>query len=407
MLHPVVALPLLALAVCAGAQAQQPGVPQQPGAPEEILEKVDPYTRGGKEELTRAGYESLGPFHWADGIETRDIEEALGLRLLWVETAHLKIGSTLPTYELPPDDREREKFKEELGRLAKRLPRVRSGVTRIDPWLRLHLYAQRLEEQYAAFEARFGLKDSDFEPLPAGASATRPDFGPGRYLGQPLKFTVLLTHKIAPLARFGKRWLGVEEQAFYCGPLAGGTWYAGASAEPLKKIGAEFDSVLHATIVYALVGNLCDGFRGTSHMQPLWWRHGLALCASRAVEDRWSIHVQRIETGKEADAGRWDTRLRALVENRFVPSWDEMLAWPEDAKLEAPQHMSAWSRVAWLLGQEQADLHGFLLAMSEHPAESVAPNEQAARALQAGFGKSTAELDEAWRKWVLKKYAKR
>jgi hypothetical protein len=400
------ALLWIAPAVSAVAQAQQPGVTPQPGAPEEVFEKVDPYTRGAKADLARAGYESLGPFHWADGIETKDIEETLGIRILWVETAHLKIGSTLPSYELPPDDREREKLKEELGRLGKRLPRVRQ-VTKIDPWLRLHLYAQRLEEQYAGFEARFGLKDADFEPQSGAAEAARPDLGPGRYLGQPLKFTVLLTHKIAPLARFCKRWIGNEEQGYYQALLPGGSWFAGASSEPLKNIGAEFDSVLHATIVHALVENLCDGFRGTGRMQPLWWRHGLALCCSRAVEDRWSIHVPRIDTGSEADAGRWDIRLRALVENRFVPTWNEMLAWPQDEKLEAPQHMAAWSRVSWLLGLEKADLHAFLLDMSQHADDSVASIDPAAHALQTAFGKNPAELDEAWRKWVLKKYPKR
>ena len=404
MLLLIAALQLLALPL--SVEAQQPGVPQLPGAPEEVFEKIDPYTRGAKDELARAGYASLGPFHWANGIETQDIEETLGIRILWVETAHLKIGSTLPTYEVPSaDEREKDRVKDELTRLAKKLPRVRKDATKLDPWLRLHLYAQRLEEQYSAFEARFGLKDADFEPAAAGAAGAHPDLGPGRYLGEPLKFTVLLTHKSAPLARFGKRWLGREEQGYYRGRLEGGSWFAGASVELLKQIGAGQDSALHGAIVYALVENFCDGFRGTGRMGPLWWKHGLALCFSRAVEDRWAIHVPRLETGSEVDAGRWDLRLRALVENKFVPGWNEMLAWPLDAALEPGSHMAAWSRVSWLLGLEKADLRGFLVAMSESAGETGLEAQQ--KALLSGFGKTPGELDEAWRKWVLKKYPKR
>src|SRR5260221_3805982 len=121
--------------------------PPQQEKPEEVFEKTDPYTRGAKEELARAGYASLGPFHWADGIETQDIEETFGgLRVLWVETAHFKLGSTLPTYECPPDDLEKTRLKDELARLGKRLPRARREAAKLDPWLRLHLYAQPLDE---------------------------------------------------------------------------------------------------------------------------------------------------------------------------------------------------------------------------------------------------------------------
>jgi hypothetical protein len=380
--------------------------------PEERFEKTDPYTRGAKEELARAGYASLGPFHWADGIETRDIEETFGgLSVLWVETAHFKLGSTLPTYDCPSsDDIEQERLKDELGRLAKKLPRARRQPTKLDPWLRLHLYAQRLEEQYADFETRFGLREEEFEPRRDAPS----ELGPGRYLGSELKYTVLLTSKTAPLARAGKRWLGLEAQGYYRGLLPGGTWFLGASAEGLKQVGCEVDSGLAALVAYALAENLCDGFRGTGREGPLWWKHGLGLFYSRRLEQRWSVHVERSATGSESDSWRWEPRLAGLVSNNFVPGFDEMLAWPNGTALDAAQHMSTWSRVTWLLGLEKADLRAFLMAIRE-PLEpglsdeerSRALLEASRRALKAGFGKSPAELDQAWRKWVLKKYPKR
>ena len=84
----------LALAACAA-----PAANAQQEKPEEKFEKTDPYTRGAKAELARAGIESFGPFHWADDIETQDIVEILGSpQILWIETAHFKLGSTLPTF---------------------------------------------------------------------------------------------------------------------------------------------------------------------------------------------------------------------------------------------------------------------------------------------------------------------
>ena len=96
-------LPSLLLALIGPLALELRAAPQE--KPEEVFEKTDPYTRGAKDELARAGYESLGPFHWADGIETRDVEETCGVaRILWVETAHFRLGSTLQAYERPSDD---------------------------------------------------------------------------------------------------------------------------------------------------------------------------------------------------------------------------------------------------------------------------------------------------------------
>jgi len=385
-------------------------LPQQE-KPDEVFEKSDPYTRGAKEELAKAGYESFGPLHWADGIETKDIEENCGIaRILWVETAHFRLGSTLQTYECPPDELEQAHLKSELARLGKRLPRARREPTKLDPWLRLHLYAQRLEEQYAEFEARFGLNDAQFEHKPD----SKEDLGPGRYLGSELKYTVLLFSKTAPLARFGKRWLGIEEQGYYRGLLPGGSWFFGASAEGMKKLECNLDSGLHALLAYAVTENLCDGFRGSKREKPLWWKHGLGLVYSRRIEERWSVHVERTATGSEADAWRWEPRLNALVANNFVPAFDEMLVWANGTQLDAGQHMSAWSRVSWLLAQEKLDLRAFLLAISEPSDVGLSGTENAAalaevsrKALRAAFGKSPAELDAIWRKWALKKYPKR
>lgn len=375
--------------------------------PPESFEKVDPYTRGEKDEIARAGYESLGPFRFAEDLQTKDIEETIGTRLLWVETAHFKLGSLLGTYTVPPDDREKEKLRDELGRLAKKLPRVRRESGKLDPWLRLHLYAQRLEEQYSDFLSRFGLREEEF---PALAKNEIGPMGRGPYLGQESKFTVLLTAKSSQLARFLKRYCNLEELGSYRTPLPGGTWFFGTSAETLKNLGTELDSALHGLLAEQLARNLCDGLRGGQGVRSPWFTHGLGLWYQRRIEERWNVDVPRVSPGNEDDSWRWEPRLSGLVANGFVPSWQEMLDWRDIGKLEARQHLTAWSRVGWLLAQEKADLRGFLFAISdpeEASSSGTTPAERDTRALKTGFGKTPAELDEAWRKWVQRKYPKR
>src|SRR5262245_14144841 len=157
---------------------------------EEAFERVDPYTRGEEAALAKLGYVQYGPFVLYDQVRTEQVEEALGqVAFLWLETAHFKIGSNLRTYKQVGDVREDDKLEAELKRLKKRLPYfAQLPRNKLDPWVRLHLFAQRLEEQYAEFQQRFGLSDG---PAAArGKDGFEPGTGP--YLGMDQKHVVLL-----------------------------------------------------------------------------------------------------------------------------------------------------------------------------------------------------------------------
>ena len=68
-----------------GAPAQSKGKapPAPPGVP-----AADPYTRNDGKLLAAAGYVSLGPFEFADGHDTRQIESVTADEdWRWVETA--------------------------------------------------------------------------------------------------------------------------------------------------------------------------------------------------------------------------------------------------------------------------------------------------------------------------------
>lgn len=381
----------------------------------EVFEAIDPYTRGKNDLVDRAGYVSLGPFQIADSLETKEVEEVLGgLRVLWVETAHFKIGSLLHTYRRGTDDLEEKKLAEELGRLAKKLPRVRKDVRELDPWMRLHLYAQRLEEQYADFQERAGVTDASFAQKPAVALTTAPNMGSGPYLGLERKFVVLLAEKKSQLQRFARRWIGPQESSWYRKVLPGGAWFFGTAAEGPQAMGTKLDSALHALVASGVTYELCDGFRGGVGIRPLWFKHGLGLVYGRKAEPRWCMFVQRDSPEPDDQTWRWEERLNGLVANKFVAGWDEMLGWKDGAEFEARHHMTMWSRVAWLAETNPTAFRALVMHLTEpttpaapSPTDDAGVTAGQVSAVRAAYGKTTAELDETWRKWVLKKYPKK
>ena len=102
------------------------------------------------------------------------------VQILWIETPHFRIGINLPAYTVPMDPVIRAKIRDELTRLAEKLPRVNPKARRLDPWLRAHLVAHRLEKLYAETQSLFGVKDEDF---PAGFRVARIDAA-GHFLHQ-------------------------------------------------------------------------------------------------------------------------------------------------------------------------------------------------------------------------------
>src|SRR5262245_36088325 len=98
------------LAVAPFVAAQSPSSQDK----EEDVERVDPYTRGNEAALAKLGYVQFGPFVFFDEVRTESVEEALGgVHVLWVETAHFKIGVCLRTYRQDGDPAEDKKLEEE------------------------------------------------------------------------------------------------------------------------------------------------------------------------------------------------------------------------------------------------------------------------------------------------------
>jgi hypothetical protein len=391
--------------------ASSPAAQSANDSKDETFEAVDPYTGGDRAGIERAGYIGLGPFPLWDGVRTTDIEEAIGRRVLWIETAHFKIGSTLETYKSSKGDpREEKRLKEELKLLQPKFVKFKPSAGKVDPWLRLHLYGQRLEEQYAAFLKTFSLGAADFpaenEVIPDDAP-----LGRGPHLGQAQKAVVLLVEKQSHFGRITSRWFGaVQQQQSTRQRMAGGGMLLVTCADMLTQWGYSQDSALHSVVAADMVINFVDGFRDRGYWAPLWFKTGLAHVAARNVDEKLAIYAFRSVRQNDTDAWKWEPRVLGLVTNNYVPKWSEMMELTTWEQITGAAHMCLWSRTSWFLRQKSDQLKAWLIGVSR-PIYDL-KDEALAQALRAHerettigvFGKTPEELDTAWRRWVAETY---
>jgi hypothetical protein len=138
MQHPAATLFFCSVALFAmplATACAQKAAPARAGSPQ----GPDPYTAGDEAALGKAGYVSFGPFEFGTNHTTTDVEALLPNEpLVWIETAHFRIGSALPALSIT-SSKDREwvtKVREELMQVALRLPSVNPNTSRLDPWLR-------------------------------------------------------------------------------------------------------------------------------------------------------------------------------------------------------------------------------------------------------------------------------
>ena len=382
---------------------------------EDAERKSDPYTHGAPEALQRAGYVSLGPFplgHDQNGqpFTSEDVEKALGnIEIRWIETAHFRIGCTLPSYAAE-DKRERDKLRAELAELQQAFPEVDPARRRPDPWLRAHLYARRLENLYADFQRRLGATDADF-PVKPGTLVNGEYRGEGPYLGQPTKYVVLLMDKASAVGRFFGRFCGQQEDRprrynfMKSGMILFATSIEHAEGTLVK------DSALHCNVVFNVTHNLVDGYKYYTVDAPVWWKEGLAHWFARRVDERWNnFSAVAEEAGETRATWNWPPKVRGRVKNEYFPPAEELMAWNSYDERRFSDHMMMWSRVDYLMSTGDAGFATFMkMIKGAYPGVSGIPDHAAvvarqAEALQQAWGLDYAAFDREWAAYVLKNY---
>src|SRR5262245_2724004 len=393
------AMAMALFAAVAGAQGQTPA----PKEDDEVAKTpVDPYTGGDLTVLVAGGRVGYGPFAWAAGKRTEDIDRVLGNgRVLWLETEHFRIGCNLRAEALPTEAEPRKALLDECRVLHKKLPKIQERPKRLDPWLRVHLYAERAEATYRELEAMLG-EHVD----PKSTLRTPPG---GKYLGLPDKFLLLLFQKKSDLARYLDRFCGVQGDRSY------GHWFPQTSQMvfALSAEGLEVpdDAALHSHFVYGLVGSLVTGYRGFTYQLPPWFSEGLAHCFSRRVDtDYINITVGDADGVAAKDQHEWERKVRARVQHaQTTIPLDTMFGWQKLEDMGYHGHLQAWSRVSFLMSIAPTKVGELLYRLkSRAPGTAAAElREVTVAGLHEGFGLDAAAFDAQWRDWVLRTYAKK
>lgn len=381
----------------------------------------DPYTEGREEALEALGYVRMGRLTWADDHDTARIEEDLGkLPFRWIETAHFRIGCALPKLDVPRDKDDRKVLREELEELATRLPNLRPrSVRELDPWLRAHLFAHRLEKLYARFTEIAGVDDAVFpaEDAPFFRGDTPPNqkwMGRGPYLGMKGKFLVLL----CPTGAACTRYLRTYTEALH-GDEMPSRWYFDRADAFLFATAPDYgdgafrtDRAMHAHVVFNVAHNLIDALKGYSYEIPAWWKEGLAHVLRREVSVEHNNYSEIDENSQRAyQTFDWDVKVRQRDDHGLVRPLGEILDLTRCTDFDLVDHAACWSRVSYLLEEyEPTAFATFLDRMKgQVDAQGAAPEpETLARlqreALQEAFGCDAAELDATWRAWMRRKY---
>lgn len=400
---PVTLLAMLAAALLAPAAAGQDDADGM-----EPFEEVDPYTQGEAAAVGRLGYRSLGPFPFMGPHRTDTVALELGgVPVLFVETEHFRIATTLTSYAYRSDRDEKEKLEEELERFEERLgdfDQVKRKT--LDPWLRLHLFAQRAEEAFDAFVEWFDIEPDDYSIW-------------GPHLGQREKYVVVLCQRQSEYGRFLRRFLGVDAPMSYRWYVDGGGMGLAIDVEGVAEVmradrETPLDTVVHCSFVHALAGNFVSAYRRNNGGAPYWLEAALAHLMVRRVDPRFvlSYGLRDGETIDEDDH-EWEDRVQNLVRNDFFVGLEDMFAWQEYADLNKRDHMVAWSKLEYLLTAVEGDHSAFLNAIC-----AVAPGgddetriarevERQLAALEDHLGLTPAAFDEGWAKWVRKAYRRR
>ena len=399
----------------AGAMAAQEGlVAMRKAGP-------DPYTGGDAAVMKAAGYVSFGPFPLGHDHSTEAVESLLGDEpLIWIETAHFRLGCALSRVVLKGEEEWLPDWvrsvREELKRLKKRIPKVKVDVKELDPWLRAHLMAQRLEDLYAEVQGVLGVTDASFPAVP-GDDPTDPGRfrGLGPYLGMPEKFRVLLLRKAASQARYTSAYQGIEmtDPVRYHDIKLGAVFWSGSEETAGGLFG--YDLALHANLTFNVAHNLYSGYRSWSFDLPAWLPTGLGHWHARRVSPRFPAYDRKDDKDKDPRSPfwAWDTRVRGLMKNGVFEPLSTLFERGNAGEFGLEQHMQAWAFVDFLMQRYKDRLPRFLSELKvpfHYRRKLPTAMELSARqkdVMQAILDKDAEALQIEWRDFLLARAKRR
>lgn len=365
--------------------------------------KRDPYTRGDAEVWKKAGIVSMGGFEFAK-TDTQSIDDFMATaEILWLETEHFELGFALGSYRVP--QKEKKIFLAELTRLSEKLPEVDPKTKLLDPWLRMHLFGQRLEECYTEFLSIVGYEASDFPSGEKLWNGTGEYMGEGPYLGEKGKYEVLILPSEASsvsflLENFGlsikrtQRWNVVDRDSI--------TLTIHIQQGLLKS-----DPALHGHVAFNMAHNFFDGLKHYSYDTPIWIHEGLAHSMERRVNPKFnSFDGAEGSVPTMTRKSNWDAEVLKMVRAGKQPRMAALIRLKGYGEIDLPMHYATWSMVEFLRETKPEEFGKFLVALKSRRNSANLPDgsnmpEAHREFFKEIFGMSYAQFDTAWAEWVL------
>ncbi len=391
--------------------------------PAQKLEKwqKDPFTKNDKKKMAAAGYLNYGPFRFgnlaADPVSSADIQKSLPFTdIIWIETAHFRIGTQLPSWKVPTAAPIRKKIRAELTELKKRLPSIKPKTRTLTPWLRAHLTAYRLELLHAETQELFGVTDEQF---PAGPNHVIPGkdkvyMGYGPHMGMRDKFLVLVIEKSGAYRQYMEKYLGRPTYHPQRWHFVESSSLLYTCATESNEFPLKHDTALHCALAFNVSQNLLDGFRYYSYNLPVWIREGFSHWNSRRVSGDWPSFDQN--EGSVADMksiSKWKPYAKSLIgKTKKYASFPEAAKWRDFGDITFNDHVMIFSRMDFLISMGPEKWQTFLFTVKGRVDENWNIDQKdlvgaTREALKKAYNLTFLNFDDKWRAWVKKTYPSR
>ncbi|MFT5291263.1 MAG: hypothetical protein ACI82F_003342 [Planctomycetota bacterium] len=363
------------------------------------------YCKGDAKLMEAAGIVSHGGFEFGKTDTMRADQLMVSDDIRWMETEHFRIGFALGTAKVE----DRDKIRAECARLTEVLEDVPSKPRNMDPWLRLHLYGQRLEDQYKVMQTFLGVTDADFPAEPGATWNGKGIFwGTGPMLGMPRKFEVLILPSEGSLTRYLRESYGLttkKTQRWHI--VESGTLQVTIHEQQasLKK-----DAALHGHVIFTTTQMMLNAFKHYSYDLPIWLMEGMGHLMERRLSPEYNTFSS--SEGGSAQKTRkqdWEPPCYKLASKGDMPSFSSMVRMRDFADLDLPKHYGTWSVVDFMEREHPGFLRKLLHAIKGMTDGGNITNGSKLSDVQRNLFKSQlkltyAQLDRAWVAWVGETY---
>ncbi|MBL8695193.1 MAG: hypothetical protein JNJ88_13955 [Planctomycetes bacterium] len=365
-------------------------------------EEICPWCKNDVKILAAAGCVSHGPMQIGKKGSSEHSHDYPGKPWIYLETAHFRWATSMGSEPVSLKDRPR--VEAELARLRKAMPSIPTRVATLDPHLRLHLTAMKAEELYTRFQAILAVQDGDF---PDSRQPTGPYMGDGRFLGEKEKFEVVLHSNRKTHHMFTKEQMGVlvTDALRWHFPKI----HKMCASLPAEDGDLRQDTFLFPHIAHCTAHLLFCAYKHFSFDPPIWLDEGLAHALEFEAGKDFNV-TYCSEEGAAPDresSGNWAGKAKELLEKGKATSLAELMHRKTFGELTKEDHVTAWSKVRFLLDTRAVETAKFLglikgqLDEQGYPSNKDLPGLQR-RSLKECYSWTPEQFDDAWAAWVKK-----